>query len=119
MTRLTRPILAGLLSLLIALTGLGMAVARPGVLPGDGRVLVLCSGGGLMQVEIGADGKPTGKSHICPDLAATALAALTALAVELPAPAARFAPARPVAAGHQLATGAVIRLVARGPPFPA
>lgn len=38
--------------------------------------MVLCSGGGLVQIALGEDGSPTGESHLCPDLAASVLAAI-------------------------------------------
>lgn len=75
-----RPTLALCLAALIALTGLGLATARGQLAPG-GQVLVLCSGGGLVQVVLGAEGQPTGESHLCPDLSATAF-----LALDLPVP---------------------------------
>lgn len=76
-----RPILAFCLAALIALTGFGLASAR-GQLAQGGRVLVLCSGGGLVQVVLGADGQPTGESHLCPDLSATAFLSLDLAAPE-------------------------------------
>ncbi|WP_284163503.1 hypothetical protein [Frigidibacter sp. SD6-1] len=73
------------LSLLIALTGAGIAASR-GLADGSGQVLVFCSAGGLVQIELDADGNPTGRSHLCPDLAAHALAALDLAVAGLPAP---------------------------------
>ena len=80
MLTLFRPLLALCLAALIALTGLSLATAR-GQLAQGGQVLILCSGGGLVQVVLGADGQPTGESHLCPDLAATAF-----LSLDLPVP---------------------------------
>ncbi|MEZ5887584.1 MAG: hypothetical protein R3D56_11990 [Paracoccaceae bacterium] len=73
------------LSLLIALTGAGIAASR-GLAEGPGQTLVFCSGGGLVQIEVDAEGKPTGRSHLCPDLAAHALAALDLAVADLAAP---------------------------------
>ncbi|MCY1127065.1 hypothetical protein OU426_09375 [Frigidibacter sp. RF13] len=80
-----RTIAALALSVLVALTGAGIAASR-GVVQGSGQVLVFCSGGGLVQIEVDAEGNPTGRSHLCPDLAAHALAALDLAAADLPAP---------------------------------
>lgn len=113
---LVRPILALLLSALLAVTGAGLASARAGIGP-QGAVMVLCSGGGLVQIRLDADGKPTGDSHLCPDLAAVALAALDLAPVDL---APRLA--RPVAHADRVAAdlraGALPRAFsARGPPL--
>lgn len=112
---LVRPILALLLSALLAVTGAGLASARAGIGP-QGAVMVLCSGGGLVQIRLDADGNPTGESHLCPDLAAVALAALDLPPVDL---APRLA--RPAALADWVAAdlkaGPVPRAFsARGPP---
>lgn len=78
--KLLRPTLAFCLAALIALTGLALATAR-GQLVLGGQVLTLCSGGGLVQLTLDENGQPTGESHLCPDLAATAF-----LSPDLPAP---------------------------------
>jgi hypothetical protein len=70
-----RSLAAFCLSWLIAVTANGLAMAR-GQTAADGGLLVLCSGGGLVQVVLDGEGRPTGQVHVCPDLAATALAAL-------------------------------------------
>ena len=91
-----RSLAALCLAWLIAVTANGLAMAR-GQIAADGGLLVLCSGGGLVQVVLDGNGKPTGLAHVCPDLAATALAAID---LPPPPPAAR-PPARP--AGHRAA----------------
>lgn len=99
-------------------TGLGLATAR-GQVETRGQVLVLCSGGGLVQVVLDADGQPTGQSRFCPDLAATALAALDLPPSVLPVAADMSAPV----AGHPAAhhhTGQPPRgFSARAPPTPS
>ncbi|WP_413869253.1 hypothetical protein [Albidovulum sp.] len=63
------------LVLTVSLTAMGLAAASArGQTMSGGRVMVLCSGGGLVQVALGEDGSPTGESHLCPDLAASLLA---------------------------------------------
>lgn len=63
MTR--RTYIALLLSLMLALTGQSMAVAR-GAAAATGQ-MVLCTGAGVMAVYIDAEGNPTSAPHICPD----------------------------------------------------
>jgi hypothetical protein len=72
-----RPLFGLFLSLALAATGLTLAAAR-GAAPAAGQV-VLCSGGGLLVVSVDAEGNPTGKPHVCPDIALS-LIATTALA---------------------------------------
>ncbi|HPE24251.1 hypothetical protein [Albidovulum sp.] len=65
------------LSLALVLSGFAAASARARLADDSGRVLVLCSDGGLVQVVVDADGNPTGESHLCPDLAVAMIAALS------------------------------------------
>lgn len=83
------------LVLAVALTAMGVAAASArGQTMVGGQVAVLCSGGGIVQLALDADGNPTGESHLCPDLAA---ALLGAFRIALPAI------ARPEGAGEALA----------------
>lgn len=60
----------------VALIAMGGAVASArGQTMTGGRVAVLCAGGGIVQITLDAEGRPTGESHLCPDLAAALLAA--------------------------------------------
>jgi hypothetical protein len=105
--------------LAVSLTAMGLAAAMArGQTAIGGRVAVLCSGGGIVQIVLDPEGRPTGDSHLCPDLAASLLAALSVVAPEI---------ARP-AAPAEAATPPQPRLVsfppraaarARGPPVPA
>lgn len=71
------------LVLAVAVTAMGVAAAsaRGQVIVG-GQAVVLCSGGGIVQLTLDAEGNPTGESHLCPDLAA---ALLGAFRIALPA----------------------------------
>ncbi len=115
---MTRAPLRTILALTLALSLAGMSVlaaSARGQTRAGGEVLVLCSGGGLVQITLDANGEPTGGAHLCPDLALGLLAALSlvAVAIERPATAgerAAASPARPVA----LRAGPALR--ARDPP---
>jgi len=111
---LVQRLIAVVLAVSLTVMGLAAAMARGQVLAG-GQVVVLCSGGGLVQITLGADGAPTGDSHLCPDLAASLLAAYDLAVPEVARPdglaeALEPAPARRLS--H--APRAVSR--ARGPP---
>ncbi len=105
--------------LAVSLTAMGLAAAMArGQIAIGGRVAVLCSGGGLVQIVLDPEGRPTGDSHLCPDLAASLLAALSVVAPEIARPAVpteavtppppQFVSFPPRAAAR-----------ARGPPVPA
>ena len=66
------PLLAIALSLLIALTGQSLAVARGAAAPVE--QMVLCIGGGTALVYVDAQGQPTEAPRYCPDAALSALA---------------------------------------------
>jgi hypothetical protein len=79
---------AGLLALVVVLTNMQMAVGRAQAAAVD-RV-VICSGYGVMTIDLDADGNPVGPVHLCPDcLAAQGLALGPAPAVA-PAPVLRL-----------------------------
>ncbi len=62
--------------LAVSLTAMGFAAAMArGQTTVGGQVVVLCAGGGLVQATLDAEGRPTGDSHLCPDLAVSLLAA--------------------------------------------
>lgn len=115
MIRARSPLLSLFLSVLLTLTGISLASARGQLTEGNGQIMVFCSGGGLVQMEIGADGKPTGKSHLCPDIAASALAALDLPPVDAGRPSGKAETLVP-APRHDLALPVAIRPTARGPP---
>jgi hypothetical protein len=112
MTRI-RPTLAIALALMLAVTSLTLAVAR-GQAPAAG-VIELCSGAGLAAVPVGADGKPTGPAHVCPD----GVASFISIAVDAP-----VMPLKPLANGERLemaraapvADAVPVAGQARGPP---
>lgn len=75
------------LILVAAVTAMSLAAATArGQVSVAGQVVVLCSGGGLVQVTLDADGNPTGESHFCPDLVASVLAVHVPAAPELERP---------------------------------
>lgn len=111
-----RYLLSITLVLALALAGLAAAAARGQTRAGD-QLLALCSSGGLVQVATDAEGRPTGRAHICPDLALSLLAGpvLAPLAVPMPATAAG-AFIGPVATSGVSAHG--VPATARAPPVP-
>lgn len=75
-----RPVLIGLMAMILAVTSLTMAVAR-----GQTRVageIVICTGYGITTISVDETGTPVGPVHICPDMVLGLMAAL-----ELQAPA--------------------------------
>ena len=115
MIRARSPLLSLFLSVLLTLTGISLASARGQLTEGDGQIMVFCSGGGLVQMEIGADGKPTGKSHLCPDIAASALAALDLPPVDTGRPSGK-AEALVPAPQRDFTLPVAVQPSARGPP---
>ena len=90
---LTRTLPAIALSLVLIVTGFAAASARGRLADDTGQVLVLCSQGGLVQITLDSQGRPTGKSHLCPDLVLNIMAALSAVLPD----------AEPVRVAHRLA----------------
>ncbi len=84
-TRPMQSLVALVLAVSMTVMGYAAAVAR-GQTTVDGQVLVLCSGGGLVQVTLDANGEPTGNSHLCPDLAFGLMAALEITPPDVAAP---------------------------------
>ncbi|MFP4569433.1 hypothetical protein [Rhodosalinus sp.] len=107
------PLLALLLALTLVVTAQSAALARTQNVPAG--AVVICTGGGLVTIEIDAEGKPTGPAHVCPDAVAS-LAAPSSATPEVARPtdatadAAAFA-ALPAPRGHGARAGA-----ARDPP---
>ncbi|MEZ5778300.1 MAG: hypothetical protein R3E44_08060 [Paracoccaceae bacterium] len=82
------------LVLMMSLVAAGYAAASArGQTRADGRVLVLCSNGGLVQLALDENGAPSGRIHLCPDLAAGLLAAPALAVPEI---------TRPISAAHRL-----------------
>lgn len=84
-TRPLRSLVALILAVAMTVMGYGAAAAR-GQTTFEGRVLVLCSGGGLVQITLDENGQPT-ESHLCPDLAYSILAAIESVPPQVMAPA--------------------------------
>lgn len=101
------------LSLLVILTGQGMAASR-----GMDRVvgqMVLCTGTGPVVVYMDAEGQPTQDPHLCPEYVMTLLGAIVVAAPALPAPPDLAAPA-PLRRSENLIAPPVPRRPARAPP---
>lgn len=114
MTRL-RSITALGLCLFVALTSVGLAVAR-GAPPAAGHV-VLCTGDGLRTVPVDARGTPVHPQHPCPDC----LLAFHATAPRDPLPEPHRAAStlrHPAAPATHVAAPALPAIGARAPPFP-
>lgn len=80
-----RSMIALILAVTVTAMGFAAATAR-GQTAAGGQVVVFCSGGGLVQITLDADGNPTGDSHLCPDLASFLLAAHALAPVEAVCP---------------------------------
>lgn len=110
-----RPVrfLSLILALVVALTSGTMAVARGQVRSGDR--IVICSGLGIVTVEVDAQGNPVGPVHICPDCALSFLAHLDTVAPSVLRP---LTPGLGLLASPQrLASGRAVPMPrARGPP---
>ncbi|MBC7141276.1 MAG: hypothetical protein H5U18_03830 [Rhodobacteraceae bacterium] len=104
--------------LMLAIGGMGLvAGAARGQTRAGGEVIVLCSGGGLVQVTLDGNGAPTGETHLCPDLAPALLAALDLALPALARPTAVVA-ARFTEAAVPAATRSAPASRARDPPRP-
>lgn len=60
------------LALTIAVTSVTMAMARGQTRDAAG-VIIICSGAGVVQLQVDREGNPVGPVHICPDCALGAL----------------------------------------------
>lgn len=80
-----RNLVAVVMCLAVAAMGFAAAMARGQTQIGE-QVTVLCSGGGLVQVTLDADGQPTGATHLCPDLALSLVAAIDLVPPQVLAP---------------------------------
>ncbi len=74
MKRILHPFLGALLSLLLAVTGLGMATAR-GSAGAPGQITV-CTGTGPVMISLDAAGHPNDIPRYCPERALALLAAV-------------------------------------------
>jgi hypothetical protein len=110
---LRSPLLSLLLALTLVVTAQAAVLARTQNAPAG--AMVICTGGGLVTIELDAEGNPTGPAHVCPD----AVASLAELSSATPEVARRAAAttdtvafaALPSPRGHRMRPGA-----ARDPP---
>ncbi len=103
-----------LLSVALAFTGLGMAVARGQNPRVQGNEIVICTGVGLTVISIGEDGRPVKTTHVCPD--AMMHMAATFDLPRMPAPqGVRFQRLAPTAPASRVSRPALTPS-ARGPP---
>jgi hypothetical protein len=103
------------LALVLALTSVSMAVARGQVAAGER--IVICTGAGLVTIEIDAEGNPVGPVHICPDCALGLIAAAATPSVVVARPAPRAADPLPVSAPAALFVQSARSPPVRGPPL--
>ncbi|CUK05314.1 hypothetical protein RUE5091_02704 [Ruegeria denitrificans] len=106
-------ILPFVLSLLVILTGQGVAASR-GIDRAVGQ-MVLCTGTGPVVVYMDADGQPAQPPHFCPEYALTLLGAIAVSAPELPVAPDRVQPA-PLRKASNLIALPVPYRPARAPP---
>ncbi|WP_322866676.1 hypothetical protein U5922_011070 [Aquicoccus sp. G2-2] len=91
------------MALMLALTGESLAVARG--MPTAAGQIVLCSGQGIVIVDVDENGQPVERGHICPDAASFVIAAVA----QLPAVA-----LRPMGQAQKMVADAVVRPASRG-----
>lgn len=103
------------LSLLLVLTGQGVAVSR-GMDAAVGQ-MVLCTGTGPVVVYMDADGQPTSPPHYCPDYAQTLLGAVAVAQPPVPDAPEQALPAPLRRAGNLIALPVPLQ-PARAPPVP-
>ncbi len=108
-----RGYLAFALSVLLVLTGQGVAASR-GVGEAVGQ-MVLCTGTGPVVVYMDQDGQPTQPPHYCPDYALSLLGAVQQAEPSLPAPPDRALPG-PATVAHNLISLPQPQTPARAPP---
>ncbi|WP_116598069.1 hypothetical protein [Primorskyibacter marinus] len=81
MTPVFRSLFAVMLALVLTLTAQSMALARGQTMVAG--QMVLCTGAGVVTVQVDAEGNPVSPSHICPDCALNLLMAVAADPVEV------------------------------------
>ncbi len=113
MTGFFRSLLPFALSLLVIVTGQGVAASR-GVDRAVGQ-MVLCTGTGPVVVYMDKDGQPTRAPHYCPDYALSLLGAVHEAPTVLPAAPAKALPAPLLRLGDLIAAP-LPRHPARAPP---
>lgn len=109
-----RSLFAVTLALVLTLTAQGMALARGQTMVAG--QMVLCTGTGIVTVQIDAEGNPVSPSHICPDCALSLMVA----AAEAPAELLPFRVGEALAfrvASSRLTGGDRLAPKARGPPL--
>ncbi|MGB3317114.1 MAG: hypothetical protein WBB85_22230 [Albidovulum sp.] len=116
-TRTFRTLIASLTCLAVIAMGLAAAMTRGQTRIG-GQVVVLCSGGGLVQITLDAEGEPTGGSHLCPDLVPSLLTAIDMVPAQTLQPAVRYEVLHPEAP-VQAMFSPPSAFLARGPPVSA
>ncbi|MCB2129985.1 MAG: hypothetical protein KDE03_13135 [Rhodobacteraceae bacterium] len=109
-------VLGAVLVVLTMWTGFVAAFAH-GQARADGVPLVLCSADGPVRIVLDAEGKPTGKTRICPDLAPGLIAALAIAAPVVPEATRAFREARFSSRTVTAPEFSLARPRARAPPF--
>ncbi|MDZ4096395.1 MAG: hypothetical protein U1D35_15970 [Paracoccaceae bacterium] len=112
---LLRPLLSLALALVLMATSVTMAVARGQAV--SGTEMVICSGYGMVTIEVDAEGNPIGPVHACPDCLAGLMAAL------LPDRPQVHHPVRALRIWHDHGSAVLpsrgdVRVRARSPPLP-
>ncbi len=116
MTGFFRTFLPYALSLMVILTGQGLAVSR-GMERAVGQ-MVLCTGSGPVVVYMDEDGQPTRTPQYCPDYALNLLGAIHEASVAVPPAPSRALPAPSLLSQHLIAAP-LPRHPARAPPVSA
>lgn len=111
---LLKPILAFLFAAMIIATSGAMASARGMAVNASGE-MILCTGTGVITLQVDADGQPIGPVHYCPDCALAALAAVVPKAIVSP-PAATASLVKFFAPTRQLTPHVTLGPTARDPP---
>ncbi|WP_171054588.1 DUF2946 family protein [Roseovarius arcticus] len=112
-----RRLLAALVAITLVLTAPALAMGRSGT--GASGVLVICTGTGPLSVVVDADGQPTGRVHVCPECALSALSGVLPLEMRAPIYIPRTFAVRATTQAARAASQRTPIPSARGPPFVA
>ena len=114
MSRVSPPLQAMLLALLLVLTGQSMAQVR--MAPGIGGEMVLCTGTGPITVVTDENGDPVGPPHVCPECAMSLFAAVPVAPAQPGSPAGEVRKRRWPWRASDMVQAAVPAASARDPP---
>lgn len=113
--RLLKPILAFVFAAMIIATSGAMASARGMAVDASGEI-ILCTGTGLISVQVDAEGQPIGPMHYCPECALGALMAV-ATGASVPVPDVASSQVQFISQNSVIAPHFALLSTARDPPI--